>query len=140
VSAAARLLQPLVVESETLYQVLPEHRRRPLPELGSPVGSHPVPDRQDHVQAVDLDRPPHLAGTLLPNYFLGGNSCLALLALVQHGGDVLVDIRYTGGKQCGDLGLGQPDGAVDGAQFDPGTTVIAPVDDDLAGRSVVGHG
>jgi hypothetical protein len=65
-----RILEPLVLHRETLDQILREHRGGPLAKLHGPRGGHAVPDRQDHIQVVDLDLAPNLAGALCANYQL----------------------------------------------------------------------
>lgn len=61
---AARILEPLVVQQEALYNELPQMGGRPLAELGPARGADAVTDRQDEVEVVVGNGAFHLAAAL----------------------------------------------------------------------------
>src|SRR6185437_14351789 len=63
----ARLLQPGVIEHETLDQEFAQHRGRPAAELAAARTADAVADGQNGVEMIDLERAPDRAGALLLN-------------------------------------------------------------------------
>lgn len=62
-----RVLEPLVVHSETLDDVFGEALGGPDAKAGGNVGFHPVADGDDHVEVIILQFALNLSATLLPN-------------------------------------------------------------------------
>src|SRR3546814_19357446 len=66
VRASVRILQALVIHDETLEQVILERGGGPATALHPARRAHPVADGQDGVEAVERDRPAHLAPAAPP--------------------------------------------------------------------------
>jgi hypothetical protein len=58
IAPAAKVLQPGVVHSEALDQILTEPFGGPDAELRRHAGTHSIAQRDDHVEIVELDGPP----------------------------------------------------------------------------------
>ena len=63
-----RVLQPLVVQRESLDQILTQPLGGPAAELGAARRAYAVADSQDGVEVVVVDVAADLPGSLLANY------------------------------------------------------------------------
>jgi len=60
-------LEPLVRQSKAFDEVLGQHGRRPLAKVNGEGRRHPVPDRKDHLEVIDLDPTPDRSHAFLAN-------------------------------------------------------------------------
>src|SRR5882672_2351546 len=125
--------QPGLIDGVALHQMFAQHSRGPLAELHTALRVDAIPNRNNGVEVVVLDRSGDLALSFGLNYREILGSCrLAQLALRE---DILqVQADIVGGciEQLGHLALGQPDSFPIQAHADLGLTLLVLINQDLA--------